>query len=32
MIMTLYTDQLTILEQVEAFLTGTADIALQAPD
>lgn len=32
MIVTLHTDQLTTLEQVEAFLNGTADIAFQAPD
>jgi transposase InsO family protein len=32
MIVALYTDQLSRLEQVEAFLSGTADIAFRAPD
>ena len=32
MIVTLYTDQLTRLEQIEQFLEGTTDIAFRAPD
>lgn len=32
MIVTLHTDQLTTLEQVESFLNGTAEIVFRAPD